>query len=1828
MARFAGLLPALLLCGYAWAQSDSPLTPHLEYEKRLRAADQVGPLNSDLFGDSVSLYNGATEFSVVDIDLPGNNALPVQLRRRFRVESFKEVEPLGGFGNWDVDVPHLHGTFDGQYKWNTADNGSTARCSGRWYPRTTSPFEITDIWTGNHMHIPGGGGGELLYLSSSGNEVPSDGKSYVWSTSSLHRITCKSTTANGYPGEGFVVVDTDGNRYIFDVGIERSGGAMQDSSGVRRGRVKVYLMASRVEDRHGNSVDYHYTGGRLTGISASDGRAITLTYSGDRIVRATAHDGETAHVRKWNYEYTSDISAIGMRRTPLLSKAVLPDTSKWTYQYGLESSGPGGLNPRYLRWDGASHLCEPPPFYPNSFKLEITHPAGAKGVFDFEYERQHRSGTPANACHIGRGGSYVLGIPDHFDLYALARKTVSGPGLASMQWHYGYSAAGGRTTLPTPCMSCPGEKAVVVIQPDGSSHEHVFGNRYGDNVGRLLRTSIKSATGELRRTLSNTYMSNSDAAAASFPDVYGWSFSADDGSTTAIRPIKHVAIVQQDVTFSRTVNSFDAFARAVNVTKASTLPGNPARTELLAYHDNLSLWALGQPSKLTVDGVLASETDYSAKALPTVQKSFGRVVQMLTWNADGTVATIKDGNDRTIALSGWKRGIPQSIRYPATPEAPAGATRAVVVNGYGWVKSVTDENGYATTYDHDLMGRVTLVNHPDDGPVNWSSTTSAFEYVDSVEYGIPAGHWRHTTTTGNARRVSYFDAMWRPVLVHEYDASNQAGTQRFSRSAYDHEGRVTFASYPSLTATPNTGTWTEYDALGRAVALTQDSELGALTTSTEYLPGFQTRVTPPKGAAWQTTTSYLAWDQPLTDFPVNVAHPERAFTDIERDVFGKPTAIIRRNGSGSISLARHYVYDAKQMLCKTVEPETGATIMGYDGAGNLVWSKAGATQIGTSSCNTGDVPVGQRTVRTYDGRNWLRALEFPDGRGNQTWTYTKDGLPNTISTSNSSGGDVITNSYTYNKRRLLEAETFSVNGKLWSLDYGYNANGHLSSFVSAGGLTVDYAPNALGQPTRAGMYATSVGYFPNGGMKQFTYGNGITHTLTQNARGMPDTSCDHAGSSCGDGAVLNDGYDYDSHGNVQAISDGRSGSRGHRTMNYDALDRLTRTVSTMFGTANYGYDVLDNLKTVQVTAGADVRNHTYIYDLNNRLSNVTRTSDGGTVIDLGYDAQGNLANRSGAAYDFDLGNRLREVVGKEQYRYDGHGRRALATRAGRHLYSVYGQDGTLRFQRDERTGKTIDYVHLNGSLVAQVETAIPLSTPTLTVPGSSQTGSYTIRWTESPMATRYQLQERLDSGGWTTIHDDGGSSRSATVKLVSGRTPGIWEYQVRACSATACGDWSVERAVVVQQVPSGAPVISAPATALNGGFVLSWTPLDSASRYQLQERQGSGSWTSFPDTFETSRTITGKAAGSWSYQVRGCNDAGCGGWSSTRTVSVLYPPGVPTLTAPATSNTGSYTISWTGMATATSYELQERQGGGAWETLASTGLSRAVGGKASGSWGYRVRACNAAGCSAYTAESKVVVTLPPTGVPTLTVPATNSTGSYSASWTAVPAATRYELQERAGGGSWSLIHDGSATSKAMSGKAVGTYEYRVRGCNVGGCAGYSAIKATQVAVAPTGIPSLTAPASSETGSYTISWTPVATATSYELQQQINGGSWTSLANTASTSRSFTEAADASFGYRVRACNFAGCAGFSASKTVVVQRPIPLPAIPTGINMQQMGPAMCRITWNSVPTATYYRVSLDGSIETTPGPRYTWDGICPTELRVAACHAHGCSGWGS
>jgi RHS repeat-associated protein len=298
----------------------------------------------------------------------------------------------------------------------------------------------------------------------------------------------------------------------------------------------------------------------------------------------------------------------------------------------------------------------------------------------------------------------------------------------------------------------------------------------------------------------------------------------------------------------------------------------------------------------------------------------------------------------------------------------------------------------------------------------------------------------------------------------------------------------------------------------------------------------------------------------------------------------------------------------------------------------------------------------------------------------------------------SSAGSTWTN--TYNKRRLPERESLSFNGSTYNLDRVYDANGALASLTYPDTTVVTMAPNALGKATQVGSYASSVAYHPNGAIASFTYGNGIAHSLTQNVRGLPRQSTD--------AGVLNDVYDYDANGNVTAITDSQEGV-STRSMGYDDLDRLVSVSSPygMFGNASYGYDGLDNLVSTTVTAGNGARTSTHtINPYTNRLDSIS-SSNGALSFGYGYDARGNIIQRGGQSYVFDIGNRMASAPGRAIYTYDGFGRRVLVAQAnGIQRFQLYGQDGKLYYA--VQTGglpSTTKYVYLDNHLVAEVDSA-------------------------------------------------------------------------------------------------------------------------------------------------------------------------------------------------------------------------------------------------------------------------------------------------------------------------------------------------------------------------------------------------------------------------------------------------------------------------------------------------------------------------------------------
>lgn len=180
---------------------------------------------------------------------------------------------------------------------------------------------------------------------------------------------------------------------------------------------------------------------------------------------------------------------------------------------------------------------------------------------------------------------------------------------------------------------------------------------------------------------------------------------------------------------------------------------------------------------------------------------------------------------------------------------------------------------------------------------------------------------------------------------------------------------------------------------------------------------------------------------------------------------------------------------------------------------------------------------------------------------------------------------------------------------------------------------------------------------------------------------------------------------------------------------------------------------------------------------------------------------------------------------------------------------------------------------------------------------------------------------------------------------------------------------------------------------------------------------------------------------------------------------------------------------------------------------------------------------------------------PPGTAPALSAPASSANGTYTVSWSSVTGATSYLLQEQANGGGWTAVQNTSALSWGASGKANGSYGYRVSACNAIGCGPWSATTTVSVAVVPGSAPTLSVPSSNTSGAYSVTWSSVTYATSYTLQEQVNGGAWAAAYTGAALSWSTSGRAAGTYGYRIQACNTYGCSGWSSTGTVTVSMPI-------------------------------------------------------------------------
>ena len=803
---------AALLCGFAFLMLALRCAPAQgmnwgeEYAKRIKATENVAPLGDATFGDSISLFNGTVNFSATDISIPGNNRLPVELTRTYDPQDVTSQRPIGV---WEIKAPHLHAIHTDRpgLEWAPLDRCSTVAAPPA-HGTFPNAFTARDFWSGTQLRGTSGDG-DLLAIDGDPKLVkPTAAGTYLWVNKAQWFFTCLTALQSG-AGEGFVGHAPDGTKYRFDwmvvrdyPGISRKDPNQLNPISVNRKSVRLY--ATEVTDRFGNWVRYDWAGGRLNRIYSNDGREIVFTYVNNELSTAkakTVGDSSPATQRTWTYQYT------GAAFTSVLN----PDGSKWSYA----SQGPGFLHQIQYQPDPQGGLLREYPYYcwqanviqQKKAGYTITSPSGATAQYTFTPLRHGRTNVK-DRCMDGADDDYRTDYNDFpltHDVMSLETKVITGTALPTQTYSYAYTSleAGYRSTGDPEedeligASDPPHYKTVTVTEPDGTQQIHTFGKDYELNEGQLFRVQTRKG-GQTYRTVDHTYVTEAEAPTQLFPAFMGNNLVSYGDQFTAggNRPMKSTIITDEHgETFSTTtpkgcasatIYCFDALVRSIRQTEASSIGVGYTKTDTTAYHDDYAKWLLGQVASVTCTapascaGTVVSSTQYDANDLPWKTYQFSKLQETFTYNTTagpsaGTLATVADGRGNTTTLTNWKRGIPQTITFPATPpDQPSPVTRSAQVNGFGWITSVTDENGYITVYSHDAMGRLENIAYPTGDSTAWNATTAAFTKTGAAVYGLPVNHWTHVVETGNARKIVHMDALWRPVVEETYSVPARA----------------------------------------------------------------------------------------------------------------------------------------------------------------------------------------------------------------------------------------------------------------------------------------------------------------------------------------------------------------------------------------------------------------------------------------------------------------------------------------------------------------------------------------------------------------------------------------------------------------------------------------------------------------------------------------------------------------------------------------------------------------------------------------------------------------------------------------------------------------------------------------------------------------------------------------------------------------------------------------------------------------------------------------------------------------------------------------------
>ncbi len=573
-----------------------------------------------------------------------------------------------------------------------------------------------------------------------------------------------------------------------------------------------------------------------------------------------------------------------------------------------------------------------------------------------------------------------------------------------------------------------------------------------------------------------------------------------------------------------------------------------------------------------------------------------------------------------------------------------------------------------------------------DGMGNLLRRCTAIDTVSTAMMFDPAAchpdergmHYVFSRRTGEPPGVKYCDTFGRALWTATQD---MAGDWIFTRTEYDHLGRVSRTSEPYRQGQTILWNENEYDAMGRVIRQTDPSG----NNYTMAYSGLTTVTTDPLG---RTTTKTL-------DMEGNLVRSEDALggtVDYEYDLNGHCTAV---TGPRTTIVTE---YDKMGHRTRLVDPDLGETTWAYNGFGELVRQSSS----------------GQTTYYSYDELGRLSWETLPDRHIIHSYdSQWKGAVDQVVTTSNDAGGV----SYTRDQHGRVKRQTEYIDGKSFVTRFTYNTLNQVEQITYPNGLKVRNVYTATGylkqvrDADSGALYWQADSTDARGQLERFTLGNGLVTTVAHNAAkghieriataGVQDFTYTFNEVGCLTGRTdnlrsLHEAFAYDDLDRLTGVS---LGGTVVQQMTYDAAGNITS--KTGVGT-QIGY--IDGTNRVSYIRGADyvpVQWDEIRYTSFNKVSYV---ASGTSTLQLsyGWDRQRRLARSTvggvltkryyaGKYYEQEVrGDTVRQTC----YLYGSEGLFALVTRRD-------GQD-SVRYCHRDHLGSVIGYSDELGNLIQEL----------------------------------------------------------------------------------------------------------------------------------------------------------------------------------------------------------------------------------------------------------------------------------------------------------------------------------------------------------------------------------------------------------------------------------------------------------------------------------------------------------------------------------------------